>query len=47
MREPVAFTVTVDRDLYDALASDAEARGVTLASIVREALRGYSRRRRR
>jgi hypothetical protein len=47
MRDPVAFTVTVDREDYDALSKEAESQGVTLASVVREVLRSHSRRRRR
>lgn len=47
MRDPVVFSVTVERNDYDALSTEAESRGVTLATVVREALRAYARRRRR
>jgi len=47
MREPVVFSITAERSAYEALAKEAELQGVTLATIVREALQAYARRRRR
>jgi hypothetical protein len=46
MREPTPFTVTIDREDYDALAKIAEEQGVTLAALVRETLQRRARRRR-
>jgi hypothetical protein len=44
MQEPTPFTVTIDREDYDALAKIAEEQGVTLATVVRETLRRRARR---
>jgi predicted DNA-binding ribbon-helix-helix protein len=44
MREPTPFTVTIDREDYEALTRIAEARAVTLAAVVRETLQRRARR---
>ena len=46
MRKPVVFSVTIDQADYEALRELAEAREVTLATVVREALGTYVARRR-
>ncbi len=46
MAKPIAFTVTIDRSDYDALGAIAKAKGASLASVVRDALGSYAKRKR-
>jgi len=46
LNDPVRFLVTFERTEIDALEATAQARGQTIASLVRSAVTAYLRRRR-
>jgi hypothetical protein len=47
LRDPISFTGSVERADMDALEAIAEEKGVSVASLVREAIRAFLRRRRK
>jgi hypothetical protein len=47
LREPVSFTGDVERADMEALEAIAEEKGVSVASLVREAVKAFLRRRRK
>ena len=44
VKDPVRFTVDYEREDFERLEETADERGVSVASLVREALRGYLKR---
>ena len=47
LADPHSFSVTLEGADYAAIAEEGEERGVSLGTVVREAVRGYVARRRR